>query len=127
MAWQKFESSTSFTDTLDTIQGLAGNVTWFNEYESRGEDRIAEVMLWLCHSMWFCCLIVGEYAVYRAGKLASCPDSLALYIAMPQTWSTEIAVLLQEQPSPTFAFGGVEFELAPQWTVPGSGALLYQA
>jgi len=28
-------------------------------------------------------------------------------------------VLLQEQPSPTFALGGVEFELVPQWTVPG--------
>jgi len=65
--------------------------------------------------------------MYRAGKLASRPDSLTLYIASPQTWSSEIAVLLQEQLSPTFALGGVEFELAPQWTVPGSGALLYQA
>jgi len=55
MAWQKFEGSTSFTDTHDTIQGLAGNVTGFNEYEPRGEDRIAEVNLWLCHSMGLCC------------------------------------------------------------------------
>jgi len=69
--------------------------------------------------MGLCCSIVGEYAMYRAGKLASRPDSLTLYIASPQTWSSEIAVLLQEQLSPTFALGGVEFELAPQWTVPG--------
>ena len=51
--------------------------------------------------------------MYRTGKLASRPDSLALYIASPQTWSSEIAVLLQEQPSPTFAMGGVELEFVP--------------
>jgi len=83
---------------------------WFNEYQPSGEDRIAEVMLWLCHSMGLCCKIVGEYAMYRAGKLASLPDSPSLYIASPQTWSPEIAELLQEQPSPKFALRGVEFE-----------------
>jgi len=94
MAWQKFEGSTSFTDSHDTIQGLVGNATWFNEYVPIGEDRIAEVMLWLCHTMGLCCTIVGEYAMYRAGKLSSRPDSLPLYIASPQTGSSEIAVLL---------------------------------
>ena len=68
MAWQKFEGSTSFTDTHYTIHGLAGNVAWFNEYEPMGDDRIAEVMIWLCHSMGLCCSIVSEYAMYRAGK-----------------------------------------------------------
>jgi len=68
---------------------------------------------------WHCCTIVGVYAMYRAGKLASRPHSLALYFARPQTWSYEIADLLQEQPSPTFALGGVEFELVPQWSVTG--------
>jgi len=34
--------------------------------------------------------IVGEYVVYRAGKLASRPNSLAHNIARPQTWSYEI-------------------------------------
>jgi len=81
MAWQNFEGSTCFTDSHGTIQGIAGNVTWFNEFVPSGEDRIAEVMLWLCHSMGLCCTIVDEYAMYRAGKLASHPDSLALYIA----------------------------------------------
>jgi len=115
MAWQRFEGSTSFTNNRDTIQSLAGNATWLNEYEPRCEDRIAEVILWLCHSMGLCYTIVGEYAMYRAGKLASRPHSLFLYIASPQTSSSEIAVLLQEQPKPTFALGDVEFELAPQW------------
>ena len=78
MAWQKFEGHTSFADSHDTIEGILGNATWFNEYVPRGEDRIAEVMLRLCHSMGLCCSIVGEYAMYRAGKLTSRPDSLAL-------------------------------------------------
>ena len=119
MAWHYFGGSTSFTDAHDTVQGLACNATWLNEYVPVGENRIAEVMLWLCHSMGLCYTIVGEYAMYRAGKLASRPDSLTLYIASPQTWSSEIAVLLQDQPSPTYALGGVGFELYPLWTVPG--------
>jgi len=57
--------------------------------------------------------------MYRAGKLASRPNSLHLYVARPQTWSPEIAVLLQEQPTPKFAWGGVDFEINPIWSVPG--------
>ena len=105
MAPQKFGGSTRFTDAHDTIQCLAGSATWLNEYVPVGEDRIAEVMLWLCHSARLCCTIVGEYAMYRAGKLASRPDSLDLYIASPQTRSPEIDVLLQNQPSENFAWG----------------------
>jgi len=44
MAWQKFEGRTSFIDSHETIQGIVGNATWFNEYVPWGEDRIAEVM-----------------------------------------------------------------------------------
>ena len=80
-------------------------MTRLNEYVPSGEDRIAEVILRLGRSISLCCTIVGEYAMYRAGKLGSRPDSLALYIASPQTWSSEIDVLLQEQPSPIFAMG----------------------
>jgi len=56
----------------------------------------------------------GRVCYVWCGKLAIRPDSLAPYIASLQTWSSEIAVLLQVQPTPTFALGGVEFELAPQ-------------
>jgi len=69
--------------------------------------------------MGLCCYIVGDYDMYREGNLASRPDSLSLYIARPLTWFSEIAELLQEQTTPTFALGGVEFELVPQWSVPG--------
>jgi len=105
MSWLRFECTTSFSDSHDTVQGILGNVTWFNEYVPKGEDRIAEVILWLCHSMGLCCTIVGEYAMYRVGKLVSRPNSPALYIAWPQTWSSEVAVLLQEQPTPKFTLG----------------------
>ena len=76
MSWQKFEGSTSFSDSHDTIQVIAGNGMWFNEYVPSGEYRIAEVMLWQCHSMGLCCTIVGEYTMYRASKLTSRPDLL---------------------------------------------------
>jgi len=104
MAPQNFGGSTSFTDAQDTIQDLAGNAN-ANEYMPVGEDRIAEVLLWLCHSVGLCCTIVSEYAMYRAGKLASRPNSLTLYIASPQTRSHDIDMLLQEQPSENFAWG----------------------
>jgi len=59
MAVQMFQGNTTFTDSHDTIQGIVGNVTWFKEYVPRGEDHIAEVLLWQCHSMGPCCTIVG--------------------------------------------------------------------
>jgi len=105
MAPQNFGGSTSLTDAHHTIQDLAGNATWLCDYMPVGEDRIAEVLLWLCHSEGLCCTIVGEYAMYRAGKLAARPNSLTLYIASPQTRSHEIDMLLQEQQSANFAWG----------------------
>jgi len=94
MSWLRFEGITSFTDRQDIVQGILGNANWLNEYVPKSENRIAEVMLWLCHSMGLCGTIVGEYAMYRAGKLASRANSPALYKARHQTWSSEFAVLL---------------------------------
>jgi len=119
MACQKFEGSSSFSDSHDTILGIALNGMCFNEYVPSGENRIAEVMLWLCHSIGPCCKIVGGYPVYRAGKLATLNDSLALYIASPQIWSSDLAVLLQAKSSPSFPMGGVDFQYVPEWSMPG--------
>jgi len=59
--------------------------------------------------------------MYRGGKLASRPQSIALYIACPpQTWADEIAVLLQEQPTPAFSLGTVAFEFVPEWSKLGN-------
>ena len=57
--------------------------------------------------------------MYKVGKLESHPNSIDLYVASPQTRSSEIDVLLQEQPSENFVWGGVGFELDPLRTVPG--------
>ena len=90
-----FDGSTGFTDSHDAIQREVGNCIWYSEFVTCGEDRIAEVLLWVCQSVGLCCTIAGEYAIYRGGKLASRPQSIALYIACPpQTWADEIAVLL---------------------------------
>jgi len=113
MTPQKFGGGTTLTDAHDTIQDLAGNATWLCEYTPVGEDRIAEVLLWLCHSEGLCCTIVGEYAMYRAGKLASDPNSITLCIANPQTKSREIDMLLQEQQSANFAWGGSRVRIIP--------------
>jgi len=119
MAWLKFGGSTSFTDSHETTEVLLGNDTWFNQYEPRGEDRIAEVVLWLCHTMGLCCTVVGQYAMYRAGKLATRPKSMALYIARPQTWSPEFNMLMQETGTLQFELGGVEFVSVTSWAMPG--------
>jgi len=119
MAWLIFGGSTSFTDRHETIQDLLGNDTWFNQYEPRGEDCIAEDVLWLCHTIGLCCTVVGEYAMYRAGKLASRPKSMALYIARPETWSPEFNLLMKETGTPRFKLGGVEFVSVPSWAMPG--------
>ena len=110
----KFDGSTGFTDSHDAIQREVGSGIWFIEFVPCGKDRIAEVLLWVYHSVGLCCTIAGEYAMYRGGKLASRPQSIALYIACsPQTWADEIAVLLQEQPNSTFPLVSVAFVFVP--------------
>jgi len=79
----KFDGSTGFTDSHDAIQREVGNFIWFSEFVTCGEDRIAEVLIWVRHSVGLCCTIAGEYAMYIGGKLASRPQSIALYIACP--------------------------------------------
>jgi len=78
---QHFDGNNGFTETRDNIQSKAGNITSFNEFAPSGEERIAKVLLWAFHTMGLCCTITDEYAMYRGGKLASRPDSIALYIA----------------------------------------------
>jgi len=54
---EKFNGSTSFTDTHDAIQAKAGNSTWLTEYLpiiEGPERKIAEVLLWLFTAMGLC-------------------------------------------------------------------------
>jgi len=108
-----FSASTGFTDAHDELQAAAGNAPWFNEFSPSiegSEKRIAEVLLWLLHTVGLCCAIAGEFAMYRAGKLVSRPDSITVYIAChPQNWSSDISILFQIQCTPSFSLDGLGF------------------
>jgi len=81
---QYFDGSTCFTDAHDNKQTEAGNITWLNEISTSikgSEERIAEALLWLFHTLGFCCTIAFEFAMYVIGKLVSRPDSISMYIA----------------------------------------------
>jgi len=84
MASHRSEYSTGATDDTDAhdkIQTVAENATWFNEFTPgiEGSDkRIADVQLRLFHSLALCCAIVGEFAMYIAGKLVSRHDSITM-------------------------------------------------
>jgi hypothetical protein len=77
----------SLTDAYDAVQAQAGNATWVGEILPVVEGpskRIAEVLLWLFHSLGLCCATVGESAMYIGVKLRSHPDLLTIYIAHHQ-------------------------------------------
>ena len=120
----KFSGTSSLTDTHDSIQGRAGNVTWVSEFNPVVKDSrklIAEALLWLCFSFELCCAIVGDYAMYIAGKLASPSNFLTIYVAPPpQKSSNEIAILLQKQRTSAFSYGTVDLLFMDKYSIPGS-------
>jgi hypothetical protein len=121
---KKFSGSSSLTDTHDYIQGRAGNATWVNEFNPVVKDNrklIADVLLWLCFNFELCCAIVGDYAMYIAGRLASPPNFLTIYIAStPQKLSDEIAILLQKQRNSAFSYSSLDLIFMEKYTIPGS-------
>ena len=65
---------TKLNITHDAVQSRAGNATWVDEFIAVVEGctkRFAGVLLWLCHSVGLYFAIVGEFAMYICGKLAS--------------------------------------------------------
>jgi len=120
----KFPGTTRVTDTHDIIQRQAGNATWVNEFNpvvGGSDKRIAEVVLWLCYNIGLCSAIVGDFAMYLGGKLASPPDFLTIYVTCPkQKLSHEISILLQKQNTPAFSFGNVDFLFMEKFSRPGS-------
>ena len=74
------------------------------------DKRIAEVLLWLFHSLALCCAIAGEFAMYTACKLISRPDSITIYVAYHhQKFSSDISAMLQLQRTLAFSFGCLDF------------------
>jgi hypothetical protein len=118
-----FDGATSLTDTHDIVQAQAGNATWVGEFLPVVEGltkRIAEVLLWLFHSLGSCCAIVGESAMYIGGKLRSHPNFLPIYIAHhPQNLSTDIRILLQIGHTPAFSLDCLDFLFQHLYSTPG--------
>jgi hypothetical protein len=110
---QYFDGACTIVDAHEALQAAAGNATWLNEFFPVVEGpkkRIAEVPLWLFYSLGLCCTIVGEFAMYRGGKLTSHPDLITIYIAYhPQKLCPEISALLQNSPIPAFSFDKLEY------------------
>jgi len=118
-----FDASTQLTDTHDRLQTDTYNATWVGEIQTAvdcTQKRIAEVLLWLLHSLGVCCAIVGDSAMYIAGKSSSQPEFLSIYIAYcAQNLSSDISVLLQIQYTEAFSLGSLVFFLEPLFFKPG--------
>ena len=79
-----FEWSHILTDTHDAVQSVAGNATCLNEFIPFGEGcakRFAKVLLLLSHILGLCFAVVGEFAMYIGGRLASPAYLLTIYMA----------------------------------------------
>ena len=59
--------------------------------------------------------------MYIAGKLASPPELVTIYVASPpQKSSNEIAILLQKQRTSAFSYGTVDLLSMEKYSIPGS-------
>jgi hypothetical protein len=70
-----FDGKSTFTELHDYVQAIAGNSTRFNkslDIVKGTEKNFAGVLLWLFYKLGLCCGIVGEFAMYLAGK-DTCP------------------------------------------------------
>ena len=79
-----FHGETVFLGVHDFLQTKDGNATWLNEIFpiiDGPKKHIAEVSLWMLHTLDLCWVIAGEYDMYLAGKLKSHPNLTYIYIA----------------------------------------------
>ena len=79
-----FDGLTTLTDAHDSVQTLAGNATWLNQFSPvvKGREKnVAEVLLWLFYRLGLCCEIVGRFAMYIGGKVTSHPNLITIYTA----------------------------------------------
>ena len=118
-----FDGLTTLTDAHDSVQTLAGNATWLNQFSPvvKGREKnVAEVLLWLFYRLGLCCGIVGRFAMYIGGKVTSHPNLITIYMAyQPQNLTSEISVLLQITNTPAFSLESLDFVFVPYYSRPG--------
>jgi hypothetical protein len=115
---------TTLTDAHDSLQTVAGKVTWVSQYSPivKGPEKyVVEALLWLFYRLGLCCEIVGQFAMYIGGKVTSQPNLITIYTAYhPQKLTLpEIAVLLQITYTPAFSIERLDFVFVPYYSRPG--------
>jgi len=125
---QYFYGACTIANAHDAPQATARNTTWLNEFLPVVEGpkkRIARVLLWLFYNLGVCCTIVGEFAIYIGGKLASHPNVTTIYITYhPQKLCPEISALLHICPVPAFSYDKLDFLFMPTYSKPGSNVFV---
>ena len=62
---EHFNGSANTTDAHNTLQTVAGNATWLNEFTpciDVSQKRIADVLVRLFHSLELCCATACEFS-----------------------------------------------------------------
>ena len=117
-----FDGLTTLTHAHDSVQFLAGNATWVNQFSPvvKGPEKYVEVLLWLFYRLRLCCGIVGQCAMYIGSKVTSHPNLITIYTAYhPQKLSSKIAVLLQISHTPAFSLASLDFVFVSYYSRPG--------
>ena len=117
-----FDGLTTLTHAHDSVQFLAGNATWVNQFSPvvKGPEKYVEVLLWLFYRLRLCCGIVGQCAMYIGSKVTSHPNLITIHTAYhPQKLSSKIAVLLQISHTPAFSLASLDFVFVSYYSRPG--------
>jgi hypothetical protein len=123
LAGKCFDGATSLADIHDSVQAEAGNATWCNEFlpiVKSCERKVAEVLLRLFHKLGLCCGIVGDFAMYIAGKTPTHSGCITIYTGYhPAKLTTDIGILFQITPTAAFTLHSLDFLFIPQYSIPG--------
>ena len=70
---KKLHGSTSFVDKHTTLRTVAGNSSWFTEFNPVRFPaiRIFHQILFLFHTHDFCCFLKGSFVAFTAGIINS--------------------------------------------------------
>ena len=81
---QTFSRETRLTPVHTMVQAEAGNGMWIPEFNpvDRPECCFIEALFWLFHCHGMCCAIIGDSAMYMAGKVATFSD-VTMYVTCP--------------------------------------------
>jgi hypothetical protein len=78
-------------------------------------------MLWSFHKLDLCCCIVEAFAMYIAGRTPTHSGCITIYIGYhPTELTPDSSILFQITRAPAFSLNCLDFQLVPEFTIPGS-------